>query len=110
MLKYTLLLGGTGVDIVDFKQQYLQGRRDFRDIELAGVNLNWTNLIGIDLSGANLQNAKFSAATLRQAELVRANLQGANLRAADLRNANLTGAINSATGTRRPNRHHPGRG
>ena len=55
---------------------------------LAGVNLNKSQLIGANLAGANLSGADLSGANLR-----RANLTGANLSGAKLIATNFAGAI-----------------
>jgi uncharacterized protein YjbI with pentapeptide repeats len=41
------------VKIQELKQQYAEGRRDFRETDLSQENLAWSNLIDVDLSEAN---------------------------------------------------------
>jgi uncharacterized protein YjbI with pentapeptide repeats len=52
---------------------------DFRDRDLAGVNLQRANLTGANFNGANLQNADLSHTQLNQSQFKAANLQNANL-------------------------------
>jgi uncharacterized protein YjbI with pentapeptide repeats len=89
--------------------RYASGERDFRGIQLQGVqilrninlsgadlrqaNLHSTNLTAANLSGANLEGANLSSAELGQANLSGANLTGAQLKYARLIQANLTAAI-----------------
>lgn len=77
-------------------------RADLREANLAGVNLEVTNLVKSDLreanlSGANLRSADLSGAclcrvNLRKADLNFAYLHGADLRRADIHETNLEGA------------------
>jgi uncharacterized protein YjbI with pentapeptide repeats len=96
----------------ELQQNYTQGRRDFRGVNLSDQILSRVDLGGADLSEAklhktvleranltrvNLSGADLSEANLRRADLIwanlrKANLRGANLRGADLSGANLSGA------------------
>ena len=87
--------------------QYAEGERDFRGLNLSYQILSGVDLSGADLSGAkldrtvleranltkvNLSKADLTGANLRRAELILANLRGANLQEANLRGADLQGA------------------
>ncbi|CAN1211346.1 hypothetical protein TUMEXPCC7403_14185 [Tumidithrix helvetica PCC 7403] len=89
-------------------EQYKNGRRDFKQVNLAGATLNGLNLSGIDLSnsvlervdlhqtdlsGANLSGIILAKADLRGANLTSTNLTDADLTEANLREANLTKAV-----------------
>jgi len=63
------------------------GTREFRGIDLAGLDASKQRLDGVDMRRANL-----ATTVLVNASLIGANLEGADLRAADLSGANLTGA------------------
>jgi uncharacterized protein YjbI with pentapeptide repeats len=64
----------------------------FREANLAGANLPWTDLTGANLSGARLIVANLTEANLTGANLSVADLTGANLSGANLEEANLSGA------------------
>ncbi|MEE3719133.1 pentapeptide repeat-containing protein [Tumidithrix elongata RA019] len=68
-------------------EQYKNGRRDFKQVNLADATLN-----GVNLSGINLSNSVLERVDLHQADLSGANLYGVTLAKADLRGANLTSA------------------
>jgi WD40 repeat protein len=88
--------------------QYRAGRRDFQNVDVAGIDLTWTILSDADFRGANLQGVIFNGATLHRvdfsdnanlrladlsrADLIEANLNGANLEGANLTDTNLSRA------------------
>ena len=72
-----------------------EGRTNFRNEDLSGLDLTRARLTNANLRGANLTGAK----------LWRANLTGANLTGADLRCANLTGANLTRTSLDRAGLH-----
>ncbi len=105
-------------DRAELLQEFALGRRNFRQLDLAGMDLSHLSLVNInlidanlshtDLSNTNLSHAKLIAANLSHtdlsntnlshakligANLSHANLAHANLRQADLTNANLTDTI-----------------
>lgn len=72
---------------------YAQGRRDFRDRNLAEADLTGVDLPGIDLTNACLKGADLTGANLEGARLVGADLTGAKLTATQLSYAMLEGAV-----------------
>ena len=73
--------------------QYRAGRRDFQNVDIAGIDLTWATLSDTDFRGANLQGVIFNGATLKRANFSGgANLRLADLSRADLIEANLNGA------------------
>jgi uncharacterized protein YjbI with pentapeptide repeats len=70
--------------IVELKEKYELGQRNFRNIELRRADLR-----GIDLRHADLSKADLSGANLKDADLSGANLSGAYLNLVDLTGANL---------------------
>jgi WD40 repeat protein len=88
--------------------EYRNGRRDFQNIDLSGIDLTWavlsdanfrgSNLQGAILSGANLHRVDFGGgvnlmfADLSRSEMIEANLTGVNLEGANLEEANLSRA------------------
>lgn len=72
--------------------QYKSGQRDFRGIDLNGLDLSGINLSHADLRGANFFNCELRGANLDHADLREANLKNANLKAASLVNCDLRGA------------------
>ena len=90
------------MNIIQLKDQYKAGERNFRGAQLSGVNLVWVELIDVnfqsaDLSHSNLSGANFSGsdfsdgANLTFADLSRADLCNTNLKSARLEGANLEG-------------------
>lgn len=85
-----------------FKAAYSEGKRDFADCDISGlelplfdlsqVNLYGSKLIGTNLKGANLYKADLSSAGLNGANLQGANLSHAYLYYANLSEADLRGA------------------
>ncbi|MCG9887163.1 MAG: pentapeptide repeat-containing protein [Cyanobacteria bacterium] len=103
-------------------KRYQAGERQFRQLDLRGINLFEMTLVGIDLGGcwlagaylpyadlsgaslmgaiapkielgnARLRQANFSEAVLYGGQFLRVNLRHANLQRADLRGANFYGA------------------
>ncbi len=71
---------------------YQAGERDFRGLDLPGIDLSYSDLSGIDLSRSNLRGAN-----LFHVNLSHANLSYANLYQADLSCANLFLALLSGT-------------
>jgi uncharacterized protein YjbI with pentapeptide repeats len=55
------------------------GGTSFRQVNLGGINLSETNLLGADFNCANLQGANLSRSILRGANFPATNLRGANL-------------------------------
>lgn len=77
--------------------RYATGERDFRSLQLPGIDLSGTtlrdvNLAGATLAQANLRNADLERADLTAAELPAAHLDGAILYRAELKNALLDSA------------------
>jgi formylglycine-generating enzyme required for sulfatase activity len=68
-------------------EKYKAGRRNFKNLDLSGIDLSWAELSEIDVQGSDLEKARFSGATL-----VRANFSGSNLKHSDLSGTNLTQA------------------
>jgi hypothetical protein len=87
----------------DILKRYVAGERDFKQINLVGINLTGAVLKSVnmdlaDLSLTNLTNINFSDSSLvktilSQAMLVNANLRRSNLEGADLSEANLRKAF-----------------
>jgi len=63
------------------------------EIDLGGVALFETNLVGVNLSDANLEGAELFDTDFSEADLRRANLRNADLSNAWFHRANLKGAI-----------------
>lgn len=90
----------------DFSDQDLQGLNlqggklnkcifrysQLQGIILADTNLSQANFYGADLNLANLTNANLTESYLSKSNLENADLKGANLASADFTNANLTNA------------------
>lgn len=91
------------VDAVELLEQYVRGKRNFRDCDLTGAHLegavldgamlDWSNLQDAHLDGASLQQTNFEGSNLKDATLEGSNLEGAILNRARLEGANLNGAI-----------------
>ncbi len=64
-----------------------QGKRNFKDSDLASLDLS-----GLDLSHTDLRNCNFFNCELRCVNFTGADLRGANFKGANLRTANLTEA------------------
>jgi hypothetical protein len=77
-----------GVDLQDTDLSQLALRR----VNFQGANLRQADFMGSDLSQANLSQADLGGASLRGANLSEADLSGVLLDRADLRNANLSSA------------------
>lgn len=69
--------------------QYRRGKRDFRELDLRGLQLEAADLRGALFEGANLAGADLRGANLELADFLGADLQGANLSGANLRMASL---------------------
>ena len=69
-------------------------KKDFKEYDLSGVNLNRADLSDAHFSGAILTEVKFSSTKLRGADLRGANLTRAKLVRADLSDADLRGGAN----------------
>jgi formylglycine-generating enzyme required for sulfatase activity len=65
-------------------EEYKAGRRNFKNLDLSGIDLSWAKLSDIDVQGSDLEKARFRGATL-----VKANFSGSNLKHSDLSEANL---------------------
>ena len=91
----------------DLAAQYAQGRRDFSDLDLSGLDLSKMEWTGADFSRANLNQTDFTESLLikavfqettvqkaifTKARMVEADLTRADFFQADLREADLTGA------------------
>ena len=76
----------------DLVSQYASGRRDFREIDLQGAELQEIHLAGADLSYADFSGANLAGANLRGCDLSYADFSGANLSGADLRGCLLFGS------------------
>lgn len=81
-----------GMNRDEICERYAAGERNFRGLDLAGINLSQFNLAGADLSQSNLSGARLNGACLHKALLKGANLQNADLQSADLVDADLSGA------------------
>ncbi|MDV2998735.1 MAG: Serine/threonine-protein kinase B [Chroococcopsis gigantea SAG 12.99] len=103
----TMMKKKTRLDVKTLLESYNQGRRDFAQEELNGLDMQKVRLMGINLYQSNLQNVNFNGSDLANADLGRANLSDshmkdcnlakvylgyADLERADLRGSNLTGA------------------
>jgi uncharacterized protein YjbI with pentapeptide repeats len=53
-------------------QQYAQGQRDFRGVNLSGLSFKAQNLSGADFSGADIRSTNFQGAMLQGTHFVRA--------------------------------------
>jgi len=87
----------------EFLSSLKKGKQDFRNVNLAEIDLSGANLIGANLSNANLSNANLSNANLSKVnlscvKLIKSNLSGADLTCARLTEANLSGANLSGAG------------
>ena len=74
-------------------ENYSQGKKDFRKMDLAKAPLMNVSLKGISLDDSNLRKADLSKANLSNSNLVRVNLSLANLSNAVLSKANFTKAF-----------------
>jgi len=84
-----------------FKDLYELGLKDFRNLDLSGLNFKKMNLSNCIFIRSNLQdsifdscelnNASFKCSKLQKSSFVRANLVNACFRKANLNEANLTG-------------------
>ena len=70
-------------------EQYKQGKRKFRNINLKGQSFKEKNLSGIDFSGAQLQGTDFSKTKLQGAIFSKAKLQGTKFIGAELQGTNF---------------------
>ncbi|MCF7799942.1 pentapeptide repeat-containing protein [Candidatus Babeliales bacterium] len=86
----------------DYKEkiraEFHEGKRDFSNrimvgVNFAGLDLSEINLSGAILIGADLRGVNLNEANLNGADLSGANLAGANLAKINLKEANLTNAI-----------------
>jgi formylglycine-generating enzyme required for sulfatase activity len=68
-------------------KDYKAGRRNFKNLDLRGINLSWEELSDIDFQGSDIDKARFSGATL-----VKANFSGSNLKHSDFSGVNLSQA------------------
>ncbi len=103
----TLIKKKNRLDAKTLLESYSQGRRDFAQEELNGIDIQRVKLAGINLYQSNLQGVNFNGCDLANADLGRANLSDshlkdcnlskvyfgyADLERADLRGSNLSGA------------------
>ncbi|NJO93600.1 MAG: pentapeptide repeat-containing protein [Hydrococcus sp. RM1_1_31] len=72
--------------------RHKSGQRDFRGIDLNGLDLSGIDLSHTDLRGANFFNCELRCANLDGADLRGANFKNANLKAATLKNCDLSEA------------------
>jgi uncharacterized protein YjbI with pentapeptide repeats len=85
--------------VVQIKDKYAAGVRNFAgvqlveadlsDCNLSGVNFSHANLSGANLSGANLKETSFESTTMEGANLAHANLEETSLTKTKLQDANL---------------------
>ncbi|WP_013322714.1 pentapeptide repeat-containing protein [Gloeothece verrucosa] len=80
--------------VIDLKNKYDAGERNFskielRRVDLRGFNLSQANFKGADFSYANLREVDFSGADLSEAFFNEADLTGANLQEANLQGSYL---------------------
>lgn len=68
---------------------YENGRRDFQDLDLREIVLDWKALSEVDLSGSNLKGAFLEGINLHRATLEGVNLEEANLYSAKLTDARI---------------------
>ena len=88
-------LSGENLHEIDLARTYRNEKSiyvNLSDVNLSGVNLGRSNLLGADLARANLQNANLAGSNLRWANLSAANLTDADLSWSELTMANFTGA------------------
>jgi uncharacterized protein YjbI with pentapeptide repeats len=76
----------------ELQKDYWAGRRNFTDLNLAGLDLMGINLADADLSGCNLNGSILVAARLQGANLSGVNLENADLKMANLQRTNLSRA------------------
>jgi serine/threonine-protein kinase len=103
----TLLKKKPKLDAKKLLEEFEQGKTDFAQEDLSGLNLqkahipgiifyqaqlHHANLQGADLTQANLGKANLSQGIFKNANLCQAYMSYANLERADLRGADLTGA------------------
>jgi hypothetical protein len=76
----------------ELQARYRDNIRNFRHLNLRGVDLTYTSFCKADFTGADLRGVNFSDADLLGANLTGADLTGADLTGADLFFANLSEA------------------
>lgn len=64
------------MDANKFLRQYIEGQRDFRSLDLSGLNFAKADLHDIDFAGVNLNAANLPAGPLRNHNLDPANCLG----------------------------------
>ena len=79
-------------DVGEILRCYRRGNRNFRGVNLVGVNLTGVCLLEANLMGANLTKAILKNANLEGAKLLLANLSQAVMTGANLHQAKLVGA------------------
>ncbi len=72
------------------QQEYIDGRRDFTNLDLSDLDLTKINLEGADLTGSNLKDSILISARLEGANLTNVILEKTNLKYTNLLGANLT--------------------
>ncbi len=70
-----------------------RGKKEFRELDLSGLDFSGANLAGVDFARTNLSGARFEAADLSNTKLVDADIShaefgGANLEGADVSSSN----------------------
>ncbi|GBF81640.1 pentapeptide repeat-containing protein [Aphanothece sacrum] len=80
--------------VIEIKQEYQAGKRNFqniqlRRIDLRGLDLSYADFRGADISYANLIDVNLSGANLQEAYLNESDLSGSNLKEANLNKASL---------------------
>jgi uncharacterized protein YjbI with pentapeptide repeats len=76
----------------EFLEQYNKGKRDFRGVDLSGVNLGHITLDDVNLEGATLREVKFRLSTLNNIIFRNADLDGALFLKASINDCDFRGA------------------
>jgi hypothetical protein len=85
--------------------RYKNHIRNFRHLNLRGVDLTYSCFHRADFTGADLRGVNFTNADLKEADFTKANLTGADLTGADLCFANLSEAnLTDVKGVKFPKR------
>jgi Pentapeptide repeats (8 copies) len=85
------------MDIQKLREQYKQGKRNFINKNLVGIDLSstcldWIDLSGSNLMGAKLNNAEFLEANLTEVSLIATSAMKSNFKGANFSKADLSGA------------------
>jgi superfamily I DNA and RNA helicase len=79
-------------DRAELLEEFALGRRNFRQVNLTGIDLSHLYLANINLIDANLSHTNLSHTDLSQAKLIAVNLSHADLSHANLSKTKLIGA------------------